>query len=218
MEELESLLQRYSELVARYHKTLDLVSDAGLRELPRHIADGLAYAELIERLAGPAATVVDVGSGAGLPGLVIAAALPEATVKLVERRRRRTAFLELAVGGLGLRNATVFGADVRQLDGVCADVVTAQAVAGLPGLVKLTRHVHRDPCYIVSRRGEDEDLQLDDVFSAAAPPKQVGQVEEGAPGTGTQNSLAGAETWEEPLKERGSLVAVRLPGGSACQP
>lgn len=218
MPELQSLLQRYAELVTRYHRTLDLVSDVGLRQLPRHMADGLAYAGLIQRLAGPEATVVDVGSGAGLPGLVIAAALPDATIHLVERRRRRTAFLELAAATLGLTNTTVFGGDVRELVEVCADVVTAQAVAGIPDIVKLTRHLHKDPCYIISRRGQDEGLRLEEVLLAIDAQAEERQASGGTPSrtAGAENVTAAAQAWEEPLEERGSLVAVRLPGGSAC--
>jgi len=207
--DLQQGVEGYAALVRRYHRTLDLVSDAGLRELPRHIADGQRYARLIERVAGPSATVVDVGSGVGLPGVVIALALPRAQGFLVERRRRRTAFLELAAAQLGLANVTVVGDDVRAVEGVCADVVTAQAVADLATIVELTRHLHADPCYVLSRRAEGGPGSLAAVWRAG------GLVGDGQ--TGAEGLPAGAEVLEEPLEPRGSLVAVRLPGGSACQ-
>lgn len=211
MADQTQLLDQYAALVTRYHKTLDLLSDAGLRDLPRHVDDALRYAALIEREAGPEATIVDVGSGAGLPGIVIAAALPAAKVHLVERRRRRTAFLELASATLGLSNTRVYGGDVQDLAGVCADVITGQAVADVATLVRLTRHLHRDPCWLVSRRASDHELNLRDVLTAAG-------LAEDAAADGAETHLAGAEWVEEPLKERGSLVAVKLPGGQACQP
>lgn len=211
MTDLKTLLDRYAALVTRYHKTLDLVSDAGLEALPRHIDDATRYAHLIEFQAGPQPVVVDVGSGAGLPGIVIAAALPEAEVHLVERRRRRAAFLELACANLGLANATVFGGDVRDLDDVCAHAITGQAVADIATLVRLTRHLHRDPCWIISRRGEGQRQDWDGVWNAAGLPV-------GPTPASTENYPAGANVLEEPLEGRGSLVAVRLPGGSACLP
>ncbi len=209
--DLDQTLNRYAGLIERYHRTLDLVSDAGLRALPRHIRDGQSYARVIERECGPEAVVVDVGSGAGLPGIVIAAALPNATVHLVERRRRRTAFLGLAVANLGLHNAHVFGGDVRDLQGVCADAVTAQAVADIPTLVAISRHLHRRTCWIVSRRGDEATVPLADIWRAA----DLGSATVGA---GAVSLSAQAKVVEEPLEERGSLVAVELPGGSACLP
>lgn len=211
MDELDQLLKRYSALIQRYHKTLDLLSDAGVRDLPRHILDAREYARLIANKAGDAPTIVDVGSGAGLPAVVIAAALPGATVHLVERRRRRTAFLELVCSTLGLSNTQVHGSDVLELDNVCADVVTAQAVADIPTLVRLTRHLHADPCWLVSRRGESETSDVTGVWRAA------GLLADDAPAP-ADYVPAGAELLEEPLEARGSLVAVKLPGGSACQP
>lgn len=211
MVDLTERLDQYAALITRYHKTLDLLSDAGLRDLAHHISDALSYARFIERVSGAAPTVVDVGSGAGLPGIVIAAALPEAEVHLVERRRRRTAFLELATASLGLDNAQVFGGDVQDLTGVCAHVITAQAVGEIVDLVRLTRHLHRDPCWLVSRRGTGHEVRLDGIAAALDPGA-------GTPGSAAKTVPAGAEVVEEPLEGRGSLVAVKLPGGQACQP
>ncbi len=208
--DLRTGIDKYAELIERYHRTLDLLSDAGLRELPRHIADAESYAALIERLAGPAPTVVDVGSGVGLPGVVIALALPESRVVLVERRRRRTAFLELATAQLGLTNTTVLGEDVRDVSGVCADVITAQAVAEPSTIVELTRHLHKDPCFVISRRAEGAAIVADALWRAAG-------LDGNGVGDATEATPAGAELLEEPLETRGSLFAVRLPGGSACQ-
>lgn len=216
-------LERYANLVHRYHSTLDLVSDAGLVALPKHIGDAQQYARLVQEQCGPRAVIVDVGSGAGLPGVVIAAALPEATVHLVERRRRRAAFLELVVANLGLKNAHVFGGDVRDLKGVCADAVTAQAVADAATLVGLTRHLHRETCWIVSRRGEGEKVDVSGVWREAglATSSSAAKSADGAMSafSSVADSMAAeAKVIEEPLEGRGSLVAIKLPGGSACLP
>lgn len=214
----DELLSRYEQLLHRYHRTLDLMSEQGRQDLERHLSEAKRYADLIERLAGGASTIVDLGSGAGLPGVVIAVMLPQARVLLVERRRRRAAFLELVRGALELENAEVFGGDVVDLTGVCADVVTAQAVATLSEVTLLTRHLHADPCYLVSRRGGDWHGDLGEVWRAAglstATPSSLDEAPGGAAAQGTP---AGAEVIEEALEHRGSLVTIRLPGGSACQ-
>ncbi len=77
-------------------------------------------------------SVVDIGSGAGLPGLVLAIARPDLTVTLVEPLARRVAWLETAIAELELDNVTVLRARAETLPGrVTAPVVTARAVAPL---------------------------------------------------------------------------------------
>jgi 16S rRNA (guanine527-N7)-methyltransferase len=70
----------------------------------RHILDSLRAALLLEGLEGE---VADLGSGAGLPGIPLAIALPDLPFRLIDVRRRRVAFLELVVDTLGLANVAV---------------------------------------------------------------------------------------------------------------
>lgn len=197
-------LVRYKGLVERYHTTLDLVSDRALEEFDRYLEEGRRYAALIRRLAGEAPVVVDVGSGVGLPGVVVATELQQAKVHLVERRRKRTAFLELVVGSLRLSNTSVFGGDIRELKGVAADVVTAQAVAPFVELAELTASVRGETCWIISRRARERYP-----ITLAREQADARSVAETLP--------AGAEVVEEALDSHGSLVAIRLPGGSTCR-
>lgn len=84
-------------------------------------------------------SVIDVGSGAGLPGLVIAIARPDLSVTLVEPMERRVEWLEEVVSTLDLDNVTVVRERAEKLGkSLRADVVTARAVAALPKLLKLT--------------------------------------------------------------------------------
>jgi 16S rRNA (guanine527-N7)-methyltransferase len=113
----------------------------GPREAPRmwdrHLLNCAAVAELIP----PRAHVVDVGSGAGLPGLVLALTRPDTSVYLVEPLARRVAFLNEAVGRLGLEESvTVIRARAENVAAQPppgfrpADIVTARAVAPLDRL------------------------------------------------------------------------------------
>lgn len=214
-------LAAYVQLLARYNGSLNLLSDKGLHDVDRLLADGAAYAEAVEALAGTTATVVDVGSGAGFPGIVIAATLSDARVYLVERRRRRAAFLELAARSCGLTNVTVVAHDVRRLTGVCAQVVTAQAVTTLADLTQLTRHLHEDPCFLISRRGPGWQEELpavsgvldgDTRASSSATDRDTRQSSSGA-----EEGSAVAVVVDKDLEQSGSLVALRLTGGPACR-
>ena len=116
----------------------------------RHILDSLrAVAEV-----GPEdAAAFDLGSGAGLPGIVVAIAVPALSVTLVESRRRRAGFLDLAVGELGLRNAAVAEAQIEELQGK-ADVAFARALAPLPQAWLLARPLLRPGGRLIYFAGE----------------------------------------------------------------
>jgi 16S rRNA (guanine527-N7)-methyltransferase len=96
----------------------------------RHILNCAAVCELIE----PDTALVDVGSGAGLPGLVLAIARPDLTVTLVEPLLRRTVWLDDVVAGLGLSNVRVHRGRAEEFVRGQAPVVTARAVAPLTRL------------------------------------------------------------------------------------
>jgi 16S rRNA (guanine527-N7)-methyltransferase len=98
----------------------------------RHLLNCAAIAELV----GSGSSVTDVGSGAGLPGIVLSVARPDLSVVLVEPLARRTAFLSEVVSELGLANVTVKRARAEEAAGSVppADIVTARAVAPLDRL------------------------------------------------------------------------------------
>ena len=125
----------YAELLAGPGVERGLI---GPNEVPRlwerHLLNSAAVAGLVP---GPC-TLVDLGSGAGLPGIVLALLLPESDVTLLEPALRRTIFLEECVADLGLNNARVWRARAEQVAGaLAADVVTARAVAPLDRLAAL---------------------------------------------------------------------------------
>jgi 16S rRNA (guanine527-N7)-methyltransferase len=107
----------------------------GPNEVPRlwerHLLNSAVVAELVP---GPC-SLVDLGSGAGLPGIVLAMLLPDSEVILLEPALRRATFLEEVVAELALGNARVVRARAEQMAGTLAvDVVTARAVAPLDRL------------------------------------------------------------------------------------
>ena len=100
----------------------------------RHIVDS---AQLMLHLDGaPEGDWLDLGAGAGLPGIVIAL-LGTRTVHLVEERKGRIGFLQRVVEGLGLANAQVHGCKVEALRLAPASIITARAFAPLPKLLDL---------------------------------------------------------------------------------
>lgn len=128
----------------------------GPRELPRlwdrHVLNSAAVGEVL-----PAdATVVDVGSGAGLPGIPLALARPDLTITLLEPMARRVAWLERAVAELDLAVTVVRGrAEERETRRRCgeSDVVTARAVAPLGRLATWTLPLVRPGGTLAAMKG-----------------------------------------------------------------
>ena len=117
----------------------------------RHIINSAALLPFLP----PEGSVIDVGSGAGLPGLVIAIARPDLDVTLVEPMERRCAWLEEVIEELGLGNARVLRARSDQLPkGTVADVVTARAVAALPKLLRVTHQLVAPGGHLLALKGK----------------------------------------------------------------
>ncbi|APT91574.1 16S rRNA methyltransferase [Corynebacterium sphenisci DSM 44792] len=129
-------------LAVEYHRWLaEEATTRGLigpREVPklwdRHILNSVLLAEVIEE----GATVADIGSGAGLPGIPLAIARPDLRVTLIEPLLRRTTFLEEVVAALGLDNVRVLRGRAEdkavRAEAGRFDVVTSRAVAPLAKL------------------------------------------------------------------------------------
>ena len=134
----------------------------GPREVPRlwerHLLNCAVVAELIDGRCG---TLVDIGSGAGLPGLALAMVLPDVAVTLLEPMDRRCRFLEECVTDLGLANATVLRARAEDA-AVKADVATARAVAPLPRLAELAVGVVRPGGMVLAMKGRTAARELAD--------------------------------------------------------
>jgi 16S rRNA (guanine527-N7)-methyltransferase len=129
------LASEYAELLVTDGVVRGLI---GPREAPRIWDRHLINCAVVSEMIPIGASVVDVGSGAGLPGIVLGVARPDLIITLVEPLARRTAFLSEAVTALGLdATVTVVRGRAEDLAGgppVAADVVTARAVAPLDRL------------------------------------------------------------------------------------
>jgi 16S rRNA (guanine527-N7)-methyltransferase len=124
-----SRLERFEELLRERALPTGLVAPADAGRLrDRHILDSLRAVAVV--VPGDA-RAFDIGSGAGLPGVVVAIACPSLHVVLVEPRRARAAFLELAVEHLSLSNASVLAARIEDVDEQ-ADLCFSRAFAPLP--------------------------------------------------------------------------------------
>jgi 16S rRNA (guanine527-N7)-methyltransferase len=155
--ETYGLIQRYAELLREGSEHQNLVAASTLPRLwERHIIDSAQLARFAPR---PGSSWVDIGSGAGLPGLVIAL-LTDGPVQLVEPRRLRAEFLRDCVDELGLQaRVAVSQSNAQQITGRF-DVITARAVAALPSFLRLAHHLAHPGTVWALPKGQGADAEL----------------------------------------------------------
>jgi 16S rRNA (guanine527-N7)-methyltransferase len=154
-----AVAERYAEFLAGPGVERGLIGPREVERLwDRHILNCAVLTELIP----DGADVIDIGSGAGLPGIVLAITRPDLSVTLLEPLLRRTAFLEECVDLLALPNARVRRARAEEVVGECAaDVVTARAVAPLERLAGWALPLLRPDGELLALKGERAAAELE---------------------------------------------------------
>ena len=149
-------------MLSAENKRQNLVSAASLTEVwLRHVADSAQLLTHVPRETG--SPWLDLGTGAGFPGLVVAALRPECAVVMVESRGRRAEWLESARVALGLNQAEVLCTRLELLPTRPYRVISARAFAPLPKLLQLSaRFSTADTCWLLpkGRSARQELLDL----------------------------------------------------------
>jgi len=156
--------EAFADLLAREATVRGLI---GPREVPRLWERHLINCALVTDLVPHGATVCDIGSGAGLPGVVMAIRRPDLTVTLVEPLLRRTTFLEEVVTVLSLTNITVERGRAESLHGTKSfDVVTSRAVAPMARLSQWSLPLVRSGGAFLAMKGSSVQAELDSASKA----------------------------------------------------
>lgn len=154
------LAQRYAELLSTAGVERGLI---GPREAPRLWDRHLLNCAVLSEVIPEGSSVVDIGSGAGLPGVVLAIARPDLTLTLAEPLLRRTTFLTEVVDELGLDNVEVVRARAEMLHGHRAfDVVTSRAVAPLARLLEWSMPLVSATGTLVAMKGSSVEQEITD--------------------------------------------------------
>jgi 16S rRNA (guanine527-N7)-methyltransferase len=151
--------RRYAELLATDGVARGLIGPRETERLwDRHLLNCAVVAELLPERG----TLVDVGSGAGLPGVVLAMLRPSFQVILLEPLLRRSVFLEECVAELGLSNATVVRARAEEKAAahIKADIATARAVAPLDRLVGWAAPLLRPGGELLAIKGQSAEAEI----------------------------------------------------------
>lgn len=153
-------LNLFADMIVREGEVRGLVGPRELDRLwTRHILNSAAVLDFIPTEG----TIIDVGSGAGFPGLVVAICRQDCRVNLVDSMERRCDWLRDAVDELSLNNVVVTNARSESLVGkVSADVVTARAVARVNKLLGWTMPLLKPGGSLIALKGVSVDSEIDD--------------------------------------------------------
>ena len=122
----------------------------------RHILDS---AQLVRFEPRRGASWADIGSGAGLPGVIVAL-LTDGPITLIEPRRLRAEFLQMAVESLGLMERVRIQCEKVERTSGAFDVITARAVASLDGLLTISRHLSTNETVWILPKGRNAQSEL----------------------------------------------------------
>ena len=151
-------LEYYAQMLAEEGQLRGLI---GPRELPRlysrHLVNSAAVVPFLPRHG----SVADLGSGAGLPGVVVALSRPDLEVTLIEPMERRCAWLELVAEELDLDNVRVWRGRAEEMR-ERFDVVTARAVANLSKLIRMASPLIAPGGVLLALKGEQAQREIDD--------------------------------------------------------
>lgn len=158
--ETQDKLSHYAELIRKWNPRINLVAANTLIDLEdRHIQDSLQLVSLASAQTG---SWLDIGSGGGLPGLVVAIARPDLAVTLIESDQRKATFLRTVLRETGISNAQVLVDRIENAEPQSADNVSARALAPLPLLMSyVNRHIHADgKAWLMKGRNWKNELEL----------------------------------------------------------
>lgn len=166
----------YVDYLLLWNKTHNLTAVENRQKiLTHHLLDSLSVNPHIQ-----GATAMDVGSGAGLPGLVLALVRPDSHWTLVESRGKKAGFLREVKARLGMKNLSVFEGRVEDYRGdVIFDTLTARAVTSLSSLLRMTAHLCHPRLRLIAMKGvypadelaalSREQRELAQVMSVSVP-------------------------------------------------
>ena len=143
-------VQKYKEHLFKWNKIHNLTGAKDEDTLNEFIYDAVYPVSFLPKVK----TLMDIGTGAGFPGMILAFALPQTEVTLVEPLAKRASFLQFIKADLGLENVTVVKKRVEQMEPKIFDMITSRAVTDTKMLLKLSEAFRDEHSKLLFYKGE----------------------------------------------------------------
>jgi 16S rRNA (guanine527-N7)-methyltransferase len=158
VEQIDKMIA-YLELLSKWNSVYNLTSIRDPKEMiKQHLLDSLSAAHAFK----DAKNVLDVGSGGGLPGMILAIVYPEIRISMVDTVSKKTAFLNQARTELGLANVTVHTARVETLQVEQKfDVITSRAFSELSNFINWSGHLLSEGGRFLAMKGVNPDQEIE---------------------------------------------------------
>lgn len=158
-EEFYDRCAQYASALLAWNKVHNLSGAANLAELREHLFDSLYPLTFLEDFD----TALDIGSGAGFPGLVLAMAKERARFTLVEPLQKRAGFLQFVTATLKLSNVTVIDKRIEQVPPVVFDLITSRAVTDAKTLYDLATPFMNDKSLLLLYKGQNTAREAESI-------------------------------------------------------
>ncbi len=143
-------VQKYKELLEKWNKVHNLTGAKTAAQIDNFIVDAIAPITFLP----PVKTAMDIGTGAGFPGMILAMGMPNTHFTLVEPLAKRASFLQFVKADLGLENVEVKAVRVQQLPMQSYDLITSRAVTDTMMLLQLSEPFRQEGSLLLFYKGE----------------------------------------------------------------
>ena len=161
MKELESEKKEvFIQKLLEWNKIHNLTGAKTKEEVEKNIVDSLYPLNFLPKKTK---TALDIGTGAGFPGLILAMAMPDTNWFLVEPRNKRAAFLNYIKTILNLKNVEILKNRVEEVKPFKVDLITSRAVMKTKDLLNLVKNFIKDDTMIIFYKGENVEEEIKDI-------------------------------------------------------
>jgi len=143
-------IQKYKEHLFKWNKIHNLTGAKDEKTINEFIYDAVFPVSFLPK----ARNLLDIGTGAGFPGMILALGLPDTQVTLVEPLKKRASFLQFIKADLGLDNVRVVKKRVENMDSEIFDIVTSRAVTDTDMLMELSKNFRNEKSILLFYKGE----------------------------------------------------------------
>lgn len=151
-------IQKYKEHLFKWNKIHNMTGAKDENSIDEFIYDAVFPVSFLPK----ANTLLDIGTGAGFPGMILALALPDTKVTLVEPLTKRASFLQFIKADLGLENVRVIKKRVEEMEDEIFDIVTSRAVTDTQMLLNLSKNFRDENSKLLFYKGQRVYDEIDE--------------------------------------------------------